>query len=377
MMSERNEYITAMDAFHGGFLDAPLSPLSESQRRKSSMPPPATPKHDSDFWDSNLSEPTEDFTTSTAAQQNRETETPLAWMDRGEAEYEDDDDAHLFCRGAPSTERSYSATFSAGADTPSDWTKLIESSQPQEDWDAYIMAPPPSLQSFQSMNEKRVSTHQKQLESESGSENQRADLLHFACAINSKMNSKSFDAIETLALRDLSAAHRRMSDRGNIIMQKAVIASNKKLPKSVQRSSSWIKPRYTFPLNIAIQYNADPRVLELLVTIAPQVLEIPDGPDLESSLHIAIKHHCPTESIIDMMLLVMPSAAATKDRHLNTPLHLACLMRPEEDDLIRNLLLHHPGAAKEQNFHGHTPLMLLQRSNQQVSESTLNLMQRR
>jgi ankyrin repeat protein len=97
---------------------------------------------------------------------------------------------------------------------------------------------------------------------------------------------------------------------------------------------------------------------------------------MESSLHIAIKHHCPAESI-DMMLMAMPSAAATKDRHSNTPLHAACLFRPhDKDDLIRNLLLHQPAAANEENFHGHTPLRLLERSNQHVSETTLNLMQR-
>jgi hypothetical protein len=228
------------------------------------------------------------------------------------------------------------------------------------------MTLPLSWQPFQS-----ASTHQRQLSSESGS-NQRADLLHFACATQ----SKSFDAVEKLALRDLSAAHLRMSDHGKIIMQKAVIASNKKLPKLAKRSS-WIRPRYTLPLNIAIQYNADPRVLELLVNIAPQVIQIPDGPNLESSLHIAIKHHCPMESI-DMMLRAMPSAAATRDRHTNTPLHAACLIRSHDnDDLIRNLLLCHPEAAIEPNFHGHTPLRLLQRSNQQVSERTLDLMQRR
>jgi hypothetical protein len=224
---------------------------------------------------------------------------------------------------------------------------------------------PLSRQPFQSPS----SSHQRQLSSESGS-SRFSDILHFACAAQ----SKSFDAIEKLALRDLSAAHRRMSDHGKIIMQKAVIASNRKLPKLAKRSS-WIKPRYTLPLNIAIQYNADPRVLELLIHIAPQVIQIPDGPELESSLHIAIKHHCPTESI-DMMLRAMPSAAATRDRHSNTPLHAACLMRSEEDDLIRSLLLCHPGAAKERNFHAQTPLFLLQRSNRNVSESILNLMQR-
>jgi hypothetical protein len=223
----------------------------------------------------------------------------------------------------------------------------------------------PPLSPFRS-----ASTHQRQVPTKSGSNN-FSDFLHFACAAQ----SKSFDAVEKLALRDLSAAHRRMSEHGKLIMQKAVIASNKKLPKSAERGS-WIKPRYTLPLNIAIQYNADPRVLELLVHIAPQVLQIPDGPNLESSLHIAIKHHCPTKSI-DMMLMTMPSAAATRDRHSNTPLHAACLMRPGEDDLIRNLLLCHPEAAKERNFHAQTPLFLLQRSNHNVSENTLNLMQRR
>jgi hypothetical protein len=228
------------------------------------------------------------------------------------------------------------------------------------------MALPLSWKPFQS-----PSTHQIELSSMSGS-NQRSDLLHFACATQ----SRSFDVIEKLAVRDLSAAHRRMSKHGKIVMQKAVIASNKELPKLAKRSS-WIRPRYTLPLNIAIQYNADPRVLELLVNIAPQVTQIPDGPNMESSLHIAIKHHLPMESI-DMMLRAMPSAAATRDRHDNFPLHAACLLRSHDDDaLIRNLLLCHPEAANGSNFHGHTPLRLLQRCNQQVSEITLDLMQRR
>jgi hypothetical protein len=227
------------------------------------------------------------------------------------------------------------------------------------------MTLPLSWKPFQS-----PSTHQMHLSSEIGS-NQRADLLHFACATQ----SRSFDVIEKLVVRDLSAAHRRMSNHGKIIMQKAVIASNKELPKLAKRSS-WIRPRYTLPLNIAIQYNADPRVLELLINIAPQVIQIPDGPNMESSLHIAIKHHLPMKSI-DMMLRAMPSAAATRDRHDNSPLHATCLIRPEEDALIRTLLLCHPEAANERNFHAQTPLFLLQRSNQQVSERTLDLMQRK
>jgi hypothetical protein len=379
MKSERNEYNIAMGAFRG--LDSPLSPLSESHRSKgTSMPPPATPKHqpkklDSEcFWDLDISEPSEHFTMSTASQ-NHETLTPISWNYRDEEGYEENEDNHLFCGVAPPSESSNSATVSARADAHSDWAKLSQSNQHQEDWDT-VMAPPSSRQSFQSMNQQQVSTHRKQLEGERG-RNQRADLLHFACAIHSNTHSKSFDAIEKLALRDPPAAHRQMSDHGKIIMQKALISSHKKLPKSVDRKSvSWIKPRYTFPINIAIQYNADPRVLKLLVNIAPQVLEMPDGPNLESSLHIAIKHHCPAESI-DMMLMAMPSAAATKDRHSNTLLHAACLMRPEEGDLIHNILVCHPRAARERNFHDQTPLLLLQRSNRNVSESTLNLMQRR
>jgi hypothetical protein len=339
------------------------------------MAPPAAPGHQpkkfdsEDFWAMEISEPSEHFKMGTASQ-NRDTLTPISWNYKDEEDCEEDDDDHLFCGVAPSTE------MSNRDDAPKDLAKLIQSSQPQEDW-ATSMAPPQSRQMSQPMNEERfpTPTHGKQLEGESGS-NQRADLLHFACAIHSNIQSKSFDAIEKLALRDLSAAHRRMSDHGKNIMQKALVASNKKLSKSVEHKSvSWIKPRYTFPLNIAIQYNADPRVFELLVQIAPQVLKMTDGPNMESSLHIAIKHHCPVESI-DMMLMAMPSAAATKDRHSNTPLHAACLMRPEEEDLIHNLLLCHPRAAKERNFHAQTPLFLLQRSNQHVSENTLNMMQR-
>jgi hypothetical protein len=328
-----------------------------------------TRKIDSEsFWDSDLTYPLEHFTAGSAAQ-NHETVTPTSWMYRNEvAGFGEEDDAHLFCGVAPSTETSDIASFLAGTDVPSDWTKLIDFRYPQEDWDVF------STPSFQPMNEKRVSILHKQLEEHESGSSQRSDLLHFACAIHSNTDSQSFDAIEKLALRDLSAAHRRMSDHGKIIMQKAVIASNKKLPKSSERSS-WIRPRYTLPLNIAIQYNADPRVLELLVNIAPQVIQIPDGPNLESSLHIAIKHHCPMKSI-DMMLRAVPSAAATRDRHSNTPLHATCLMRPEEEALIRNLLLCHPEAANERNFHAQTPLFLLQRSNRNVSESTLNFLQR-
>jgi hypothetical protein len=375
MMSERNEYITAMDAFRG--LDAPPSPQAKSHRSKgSSMPPPSASRQqlkkiDSEsFWDSsNLFNhyPLEHFKTGNSVQ-NHETVASISWMHRNEEGYAEDDDAHLFFGVTPST-TSNIASISSEADTPSDWANRVDSSLPQENWDVF---PAPS---FQPMNEKGGSTHHHELEERERLSNQHADLLHFTCAIQSNTDSKSFDVIEKLALRDLSAAHRRMSDHGKIIMQKAVIASNRKLPKLAKRSS-WIKPRYTLPLNIAIQYNADPRVLELLIHIAPQVIQIPDGPELESSLHIAIKHHCSTESI-DMMLRAMPSAAATRDRHSNTPLHAACLMRSEEDDLIRSLLLCHPGAAKERNFHAQTPLFLLQRSNRNVSESTLNLMQRR
>jgi hypothetical protein len=380
MMSERDEYMIAMDAFRG--LDEPMSRLSESLRSKgSSMPPPAAPRHqpkqfDSEhFWDMDLSESSKHFTMGIASQ-NRDTLTPISWNYKDEEECEEDDD-HLFCGVASPTE------MSNGVAPPKDWAKLIQSSQPQVHWDNF-MAPPLSRNvsptkervPTQGKQQEQVPTKGMQLSTKSRSNPQSSDLLHFACAVHSNTHSKSFDAIEKLALRDPSATHRRMSDYGKIIMQKALIASNKKLSKSVERKSvSWIKPKYTFPLNIAIQYNADPRVLELLVNIAPEVLEMTDGPNMESSLHIAIKHHCPAESI-DMMLMAMPSAAATKDRHSNTPLHAACLMRPDEEDLIQNLLLCHPEAADEVNFHAQTPLLLLQRSNQHVSENTLNLMQR-
>jgi hypothetical protein len=356
-MSQNDRYMPTMDAF--GDSDAALYLLAVSNRSKASSMSPHAQMHqprnpDSEyFWGSDLCDKSEHFTKSTSTSRTNPDE---------------DDDTHIFCAAAAFTATSNQTPLSDETDDRSDWAEPLEFRQSQEVWGNW-MPPPQSRQPVQLRNDVQVSTHRKQLDHKSGG-NQSADLLHFACA----MRSKSFDTIEKLARRDPSATYRRVSDTGRIALDKFSLASKNKLPKSVEQGS-WIKPRYSLPLNIAIQYNADPRVLELLVNLAPQVLQISDGPFLESPLHVAIKHHCPAASI-DRMLLAMPSSAATTDRHSNTPLHAACRLRPHDEDLIKMLLLCHPKAAKEQNFHGHTPLRLLQLSNQKVSEKTLNLMQR-
>jgi hypothetical protein len=316
------------------------------------------------------------FATASTETNNHETEDDHMFFGTASTEISNHEtEDHLFF-GTASTEANNHDTeghlFFATASTETGNHSHIPGNghKSRQAWDTYMKPPPPSRQPIKSRSDVHVSTHQKQLGQKSGRNNQSADLLHFACA----RTSKSFDTIEKVALRDPSAASHRMSDTGRIALHTFPLTSKDKFHKSVERGA-WIKPRYSFPLNIAIQYKADPRVLKLLVDISPQVLGDPDGPFLESSLHIAIKHHCPTESI-DMMLLAMPSSAATTDRHSNTPLHAACLLRPKEQDLIQNLLNCYPKAAKEMNFHGQTPLMLLQRSNQKVSEKTLNLMQR-
>jgi hypothetical protein len=362
-MSQNDRYMPTMDAF--GVSDAALYLLAMSNRSKASSMSPHAQTHqpgspDSEYFGgSDLCDKSEYFTTSTTPNRYENvTSTSRTSPD-------EDADTHIFCVAAASTATSNHTDKTYDR---SDWAEPLAFRQPQEVWGNW-MPPPQSRQPVQSRNEVQVPTHRKQLGHKSGG-NQSADLLHFACA----MRSKSFDTIENLAHRDPSATYRRLSDTGRIALDKFSLASKKKLPMSVEQGS-WIKPRYSFPLNIAIQCNADPRVLELLVNLAPQVLQISDGPFLESPLHIAIKHHCPAASIA-IMLLAMPSSAATTDRHSNTPLHAACRLRPYDDDLIQMLLLCHPKAGQEQNFHSHTPLRLLQLSNQKVSEKTLNLMQR-
>jgi hypothetical protein len=116
-----------------------------------------------------------------------------------------------------------------------------------------------------------------------------------------------------------------------------------------------VRESYTYPLNMALEKDADATVIKALIDADRAVLGGKDGLEQEGSLHILLKHHQNNANIVDAILVANPSSVMVEDRHFNTPLHIACRSGASMD-VIRHLLQWHPDALAKRNFQGLTPL---------------------
>jgi len=186
--------------------------------------------------------------------------------------------------------------------------------------------------------------------------------LHLLC----RLKTTSISDIQKVLKENPEAARTRAQLKG--------IESKINGLKKHSLNKGWKRSLYTLPINIAIQNGASLDVLEALVDAAPDVLREPDGPDGESSIHIALKYNIAAQ-FIDMMLLANPKVAEMVDRQGNTPLHFACLLRPTEFEMIKHLHVLNPQARSHCNMYGRTPLEMMQQTPSNVSEEALDFMQ--
>lgn len=143
-----------------------------------------------------------------------------------------------------------------------------------------------------------------------------------------------------------------------------------------------VKEKYTYPLNLAIQHGANPKVIEFLIDTAPCVLTRKDGQMEESSLSILLKYSNPhdpsTMALVDKILYDAPECASLKDRHSNAPLHIACSYNQTSLDVVQHIWAICPEALRCRNFHGLNPHELAQKHtltcSDEVSKFFLSIM---
>lgn len=180
-------------------------------------------------------------------------------------------------------------------------------------------------------------------------------LLHKACC-NPKVSPND---IERLLRIDPTAASR------SIVLKSLKRAYNPILRTVTKRV---LQETYSFPLNLAIQYRASARVIEMLVDAAPHVLHCTDGSLQETPLAIFLKHHPHNVSTFDKMLLDAPHAASVKDRHHNTLAHIGA-RQGIAVEMMSHICILYPESLKERNFHGKTPIELAQQHTSSRNEA--------
>jgi hypothetical protein len=125
--------------------------------------------------------------------------------------------------------------------------------------------------------------------------------------------------------------------------------------KNIFKSKRPTPTRYSYPINIAMHYQADEQVLELLIRAGPDVLTLPDGPDKASALAIALTLGCSAQ-VIEWMVTLNPACARLCDRHSNLPLHTAMRAQKMTLSMVQRIREVYPEALTRKNFHGETPL---------------------
>ena len=124
---------------------------------------------------------------------------------------------------------------------------------------------------------------------------------------------------------------------------------------------------YTYPLNLAIRHNASFDVIRILLDAAPDVTNVPDGLECESSLHVMLKHRPNFVRGIDALLLHNPQPTSPVDRRNNTLLHTACRYGAPLT-VVRRLVILYPDALQTRNFCNELPLHIAQRSSVMCSD---------
>jgi hypothetical protein len=164
-------------------------------------------------------------------------------------------------------------------------------------------------------------------------------LLHNSC----KLYPQDYEIVESALQLDPDAIRRSIP-----------ISCAKGTPSTLVRISP--PKKYSFPINIAIQYGADIRIIALLANNGPDVLVQADGPNRTNSLSIALQCDA-TREICNALLHANPACASVADRHSNAALHWA-VRSPVVPNMerIHRILSAYPEAVRQKNFHGETPL---------------------
>jgi hypothetical protein len=184
-------------------------------------------------------------------------------------------------------------------------------------------------------------------------------LLHNSC----KLYPQDYEIVESALQLDPNAIRRSIPiscAKGNA----PTLPSHVRIPPK----------KYSFPINIAIQYGADIRIIALLASTGPEVLCQPDGPNRTNSLSIALQCDASRETC-DALIMANPGCASVADRHSNAALHWA-VRSPVVPCMTRIHRIHnaYPDAVLQKNFHGETPLDIAIR-NPACPEAVLSYLQ--
>ena len=195
-------------------------------------------------------------------------------------------------------------------------------------------------------------------------------LLHLAC----QQFSQDRFVVKTALDLDPSAARRRAfidvtpqkQDHANI--QNHYVALPQRPKQAPPR-----RERFSYPVNIALDNNASFDVLVMLVCAAPSVLTEWDGSNRQCSVSLALTKRPQDTRTLELILTLNPRAVAIPDRRQNLPLHVAC-QKACPLSVIRQLYGLNPDALQAENVHGETPLMIAQR-NSKCPENVINFLQ--
>jgi hypothetical protein len=188
-------------------------------------------------------------------------------------------------------------------------------------------------------------------------------LLHRACS-SRNLSLESVQCIQGILRVDPGAASR----------QHALFTEEKVYNYLSHRlEAKKVRASYTYPINMALEKDANTTVVKALIDADKSVLARKDGVEQEGSLHILLKHQRSNTDTVDAILVANPSAAMVEDRHFNTPLHVACRSGASLD-VIRHLWILYPEALAKQNFNGLTPLDLARNNGHMCSDGVASFL---
>ena len=236
-----------------------------------------------------------------------------------------------------------------------------------------------------------------------------ASLLHNTC----KLFPTSLSVIESAVQFDPEAIHTAIPTMCSTKHTPGTAVShdfnkNTSHSRSPPSSTAAIRNFYSFPLNIALQYNASIDVIAFLLQLYPDVLTKIDGPNQTGSLSIALSainadeiEECTTattqatrengnmgsladdtmgktggtriDQLIRMFVMANPHCVKVVDRRQNTALHYlakrqGCDISCESISMVYQL---YPEALNMRNGLGHTPVQVAQR-NPTVTDTLLD-----
>jgi hypothetical protein len=170
--------------------------------------------------------------------------------------------------------------------------------------------------------------------------------LHAAC-LDSGTTARE---IESLLCRDHDAACRPVKvKKVNLICH----------PLTRKPQKQIVNELFAYPLHIAIRNGLGQDVIGILINAAPGVLNMRDGPQLETPLALLLRTRPQNINLVDVMLLKQPSCVSIRDRHDNTVIHLVCI-HGGTVDVLHHLCMFFPLGLKRRNFHGKTPYQVCQ-----------------